>query len=187
VTPAFAAAIDGSMMLRPSCAAARRSASAATALPSRASRQALSRAICSASTCRIDDHDRAVAGDSGEGSVSVKLVDADDDLLAALDLASSGRCCSRPASLHVAGSTGDAPPIFSMVASSARASAFSASTLRATSRSRRRCRRIRADRSRRRGSAACAATIAGPTAAAGRAPRSRPATARRGRARSSTA
>ena len=63
--------------------------------------------------------------------------------------------------------------------SSARACAFSSSTLRAISTaSRRRCRRIRAGRSRRPGSAASAATTAGPTGAAGRAPRSRPEAAR---------
>ena len=68
VAPAFAAATDAGITLRPSAAAARSAASAAaTAAPSRAARQAASRATCSASTRRVDHQDAAVAGGQRRG------------------------------------------------------------------------------------------------------------------------
>ena len=75
VTPAFAAAIEGGITLRPSFAAARNSFSAAaTALASRAARQAFSRSICSASTSCGTVRIEPSPVDSGDASVSMNLL-----------------------------------------------------------------------------------------------------------------
>ena len=90
-------------MLRSSCAAARSSFSAAaTALSSRRARQALSRSICSASTC--GDTVRIGVGGAGErrGFGLDEPVDADHDLLAALDRLDAARVRFDQLLLHVA-------------------------------------------------------------------------------------
>jgi hypothetical protein len=81
------AAMEGSMTLRPSCAAARSSAERLLVrrFASRAARQALRLSTCWASTRRIDHHDRAFARGERRGFGLGEAVDADDDLLAALD------------------------------------------------------------------------------------------------------
>ena len=75
VTPALAQTIEAGMMLRPSRAACRNSLSAAsTAFWSRSARQALSRAICSASTPCGTVRIASSPADSGDGSVSLNLL-----------------------------------------------------------------------------------------------------------------
>ena len=74
-----------------------RRALSSTALASRCSRQALSCSTCSASIFGSTTMIAPSPAVSGDGSVSVQRVDADDDLLARLDAARRAPCCSRPA------------------------------------------------------------------------------------------
>ena len=86
VTPALAASIEAGMMFAPLAAAARSAVSASrTRASSRAARQALRRAICSASASARGHEDRVLARGQRRGLGIGEGVDADDDLLAALD------------------------------------------------------------------------------------------------------
>ncbi len=111
----------------------------------------------------------------------------DDDLLARLDAPDPLAVRVDQRRLHV-GTASTAPPCSATTAISARApSSELRDERRPSPASPRRCRRTRAGRSRTRAPAGCAATTAGPTGGAARAPRSTPAAgsrapARRGRA-----
>ena len=176
------------MMLVPSLAARSSSASAAlTALASRASRQALSCSICCGSMAGSTTMIAPSPADKRRGLGLGPLVDADHDLLAALDLAQPLGVALDEAPLHVVDRLhraahgldggelrprlllqlrdlgGDLGRAVEDVAVFQQVGLVGEDLLHAQ------------------------ATIAGPTGAAGRAPRSRPAAARRGRAPSSTA
>ena len=176
------------MMLAPDCAAPRSAASAAsTAASSRPCRQASSRAICSASTAGSTVRIAPSPAVSGEASPSVPAVDADDHRLARLDPRQPlGICLDQPA-LHVVDRRDRAAHRVERRQFGPCALLQCRDLRRRPPDCRRKDRRIPEGRSHRRGSAASAATIADPRAAAGRAPRSRPAAAPRGRGRSSTA
>ena len=136
VTPAWAPAIEAGMMLRSSCAAARELGQRRLDAPRRRARRArpCRRSICSASTSGSTVRMRALAGGQRRGRGLGVAVDADHVLLAATRCAARrSRFDSTSRCLHVAGSTAaTAPPMSSMRASSAGASAFSSSTLAAT-------------------------------------------------------
>ena len=188
VAPALAAAMEAGMTLRPSCAAARRSASADwTAALSRASRQAVRRAIWSASTLASTGQDVAFARGQRRWFGFLVAVDADDRGLASFDPGQPLGVGRHQRALHVVDCS-------NRTAHYRRCGPVPGARLPSGPRpsprqrgSRRRDHRIPAGPSRRLGSAACAVTIAGPRGAAGPAPRSRREAARRGRGRSSRA
>ena len=101
---------------------------ALTALASRAARQASRRSICS-SSIRVDGLDGACCRRQRRRLRLGPAVDADNDLLARLDLPQALARCSRPGALHVVdGRDRAAHP--SMRVSSCRGRGFSSATLR---------------------------------------------------------
>ena len=124
------------MMLRPSAAARRRSSSAAlAALPSRAWRQAFSRSICSYSTLSFTVRICSPSPpESGESSVVVKTLTP--TILVSPDSIARMRAVllsTRQRFMYAITSSDVPPPMAMTRASSARASSFSASTLRSIS------------------------------------------------------
>ena len=106
-----------------------------------------------------------------------EAVDPDHRQLARLD-APDARSAWLPTSRAFSSSMASkAPPRASTSSSSAQAASASSAVFASTTSTRRRCPRTRGGRTRRPGSAGCAATTAGPRAAAGPVPRSRPAAA----------
>jgi hypothetical protein len=103
VAPAFAAAMEAGMMLRPSCAAARNSASAA-----RTARLVVAGLAPGLKPrdlvflhCRIDDHDAAILAHQRRRFGLGILVHTDDDRLAALDRVHTVGIRLHQAALHV--------------------------------------------------------------------------------------